>query len=77
MAAQKKEFLPIDFGWFMGYILDNGSGDFNLKIFTIPIIKEYLVKQPASSFLPQKKGDFFIICEKNKFGTQGRNCEGN
>ncbi|MEG4805423.1 hypothetical protein QUB63_32800 [Microcoleus sp. ARI1-B5] len=39
IAAQKKEFLPIDFAGFLGYILDNGSGDLSLKIATIAIIK--------------------------------------
>ena len=39
MAAQRKEFLPIDLSWFLGYILYNGSGNLNLNFATIPIIK--------------------------------------
>lgn len=39
IAAQRKEFLPLDLTWFLGIILDNGSGDVNLFFGTIPIIK--------------------------------------
>jgi hypothetical protein len=39
IAAQRKEFLPIDLSWFLAYILDNGSGDINLIFGNIPIIK--------------------------------------
>jgi len=39
IAAQRKEFLPIDLSWFLGYILDNGSGNINFDFATIPIIK--------------------------------------
>jgi hypothetical protein len=38
IAAQKKEFLPIDLSGFLIYILDNGSGGLSLKIATNPII---------------------------------------
>jgi len=39
IAAQRKEFLPIDLTWFLGYIWDNGSGNINFNFGTIPIIK--------------------------------------
>jgi hypothetical protein len=39
IAAQRKEFLPIDLSGFLGYILDNGSGNVNFIFATIPIIK--------------------------------------
>jgi hypothetical protein len=34
----KKVFLPIDLSCILGYYLDNGSGSFNFKIATTPII---------------------------------------
>jgi len=39
IAAQRREFLPIDLSGFLEYILDNGSGEINLNFGNIPIIK--------------------------------------
>ena len=64
IAAQRKEFLPIDLSWFLEYILDNGSGDINFIFGTIPIIKSYMIKPAKSSFLPQKKRRIFNILFK-------------
>ena len=65
IAAQRKEFLPIDLSWFLAYILDNGSGAINLIFGTSPIIKWYRIEPAASSFLPQKKGEFLIFYLRN------------
>ncbi len=55
----------------MRYYLDNGSGNINLKIANVPIIKWYLVNAAVSSFLPEKKGEFLIIYLKNIGGGKG------